>query len=171
MLNLKLITLALNRAASSSPQPTYTVIAPSKLRPNLDYHVSVSVHNVINPIEVDITISGPSETGQFNTVSKTVVVNPSETRIMNFEIGEWAKGNYKLFVAGRGSFTFNNETALEFEQKSYSVFIQTDKAIYKPGQIVQFRAVVVNPSLRPTVTGAIDIHVKVGCSCKQKCCL
>lgn len=141
--------------------PTYTVVAPIKLRPNADYHVSLSVYDLQNPVEVDVTVSGPSEGGLFNTASKTVVVNPGETRILNLEIGEWSKGNYKLIVEGKGGFEFKNETSLEYQQKSYSVFIQTDKAIYKPGQLVQFRAIVVNPSLRPTVTGAIDIYVKV----------
>ena len=141
--------------------PTYTVVAPIKLRPNADYHVSLSVYDLQNPVEVDVTVSGPSEGGLFNTASKTVIVNPGETRILNLEIGEWSKGNYKLIVEGKGGFEFKNETSLEYQQKSYSVFIQTDKAIYKPGQLVQFRAIVVNPSLRPTVTGAIDIYVKV----------
>ncbi len=89
------------------------------------------------------------------------MVNSAETRILNLEIGEWAKGNYKLVVKGKESFEFNDERALEYQQKSYSVFIQSDKAIYKPGQLVQFRVIIVNPSLRPTVTEAIDIYIKV----------
>jgi CD109 antigen len=140
-------------------------VAPIKLRPNADYHVSLSVYDSPNPVEVDVTVSGPSETGSFNSASKTVVVNPAETRILNLEIGEWSSGNYKLIVKGRGGFEFNNETTLEYQQKSYSVFIQSDKAIYKPGQLVQFRAIIVNPSLRPTVTGAIDIYIKVNIFC------
>lgn len=31
--------------------------------------------------------------------------------------------------------SFRNQTVLTYEHKSYSVFIQTDKAIYKPGQL------------------------------------
>ncbi|XP_054164406.1 CD109 antigen-like isoform X2 [Oppia nitens] len=150
------ITSHVSEAATS----TYTVVAPIKLRPNADYHVSVSIYDSPAPVEVDVTVSGPSEGGLFNSASKTVVVNPSETRILNLEIGEWSKGNYKLIVTGRGGFQFKNETNLEYQQKSISVFIQTDKAIYKPGQLVQFRAVVVNPLLRPTVTGSIDIYIK-----------
>jgi len=57
---------------------------------------------------------------------------------------------------------FFNSTALEYVHKSYSVFIQTDKAIYKPGHMVQFRAVVLNSHLKPTVTGALDIFITVG---------
>lgn len=57
---------------------------------------------------------------------------------------------------------FFNTTELEFVEKSHSVFIQTDKAIYKPGHMVHFRIIVVNPQLKPSVTGSLDIHMTVG---------
>ena len=43
-------------------------------------------------------------------------------------------GSYKLHVQGTGGLHFQNETDLTFESKSISIFIQTDKAMYKPGQ-------------------------------------
>ncbi len=46
--------------------------------------------------------------------------------------------------------------------KGYSVFIQTDKAIYRPGNVVRFRAVVVTPDLKPGVVGSIDVGVSDG---------
>ena len=145
-----------------SSDPTYTIVAPAKIRPNSDYHVSLQLVNASDPADIDIDISGPSNDGTFNKVSQTIKVNPSETRIFKFDIGEWSKGNYKLIVKGRsGSFEFKNETALGFEPKSYSIFVQTDKAIYKPGQAVKFRTIIVNPSLIPTVAGTLDVFIKV----------
>jgi CD109 antigen len=38
---------------------------------------------------------------------------------------------------------------LNFNRKSSSVFIQTDKALYKPGDNVQFRILVVDGNTRP----------------------
>jgi CD109 antigen len=35
---------------------------------------------------------------------------------------------------GSGGLTFKNETTLHYQAKSISIFIQTDKAMYKPGQ-------------------------------------
>ena len=46
--------------------------------------------------------------------------------------------------------------------QGYSVFIQTDKAIYKPGNTVQFRAVVLSPQLKPAVSGGIDVSLRDG---------
>lgn len=64
-------------------------------------------------------------------------------------------------MSGFGAITFRNTTELQYVHKSYSVFIQTDKTIYKPGDLMRFRVVVVNPHLRPSVTGAIDVYVTV----------
>ena len=147
---------------NNSNKPTYTIVAPAKIRPSSDYHVSLQLTNATSAADIEVEVSGPSHDGPFNRVTKSVAVNPSETRILNLEIGEWSKGNYKLLVKGRsGEFNFNNETALGFEPKSTSIFVQTDKAIYKPGQAVKFRAIVVNPSLIPNVAGTLDIYIKV----------
>lgn len=44
-------------------------------------------------------------------------------------------GSYKLKVQGIHGLMFTNETNLYYESKSVSIFIQTDRAIYKPGSI------------------------------------
>ena len=47
--------------------------------------------------------------------------------------------NIHLRVNGTGALTFYNESArLQFQDKRISIFIQTDKAIYKPGQMGEF---------------------------------
>lgn len=143
-------------------EPIYTIVAPAKIRPSSDFHVSIQLFNSTEPAKVNVTISGPSTTNGFNQVTQSVTVNPTETRILNLEIGEWSKGNYKLIVDGlAGRFRIKNETTLKYDPKSYSVFVQTDKSVYKPGQLIQFRAIIVNPSLVPNVAGSLNIYIKV----------
>ena len=43
-------------------------------------------------------------------------------------------GSYGLRVRGTGGLTFENQTRINLQAKSISIFIQTDKATYKPGQ-------------------------------------
>lgn len=156
-----LLVLALGLELCQS-EPVYTIVAPNKLRPNSDYHMSLQLYNASEPAVINVTLSGPSTSGQFNKVSQQLELSPSETRILNLEIGEWAKGNYKLLVEGNiGSFQFSNSTDIQYEAKSLSIFVQTDKSIYKPGQTVKFRAIIVNPSLVPNVAGSLDIFIKV----------
>ncbi|GIY91023.1 CD109 antigen [Caerostris darwini] len=156
-----LVSVVVGQSTTVAPStsPVYTVIAPAKLRPNIPFHVSASAHNLPSPLDMKIGIEGPADNGQYNNIGKQITLNSGETQILNFEIGEWSSGNYSLIVTGEGGMTFENQTVLTYEHKSYSVFIQTDKAIYKPGQLVQFRVLVVNPHLLPSVTGAINMFI------------
>ena len=48
---------------------------------------------------------------------------------------EPSRYDYFLKVTGTGGLEFENYTqGIRFEEKSSSVLVQTDKAIYKPGQ-------------------------------------
>lgn len=138
---------------------TYTVVAPKILRPGLNYQFSVSIHDTREPVRVSVSLLGRAVTGGLNEQATEAVINSGETQVIKFEIGDWGPGKYNLTVSGAGGLRFTNTTELEYQQKSYSVFIQTDKAIYQPSQTVHFRAIIVNPMLKPTVAGAIEVFI------------
>ncbi|XP_052637663.1 CD109 antigen isoform X2 [Harpia harpyja] len=72
-----------------------------------------------------------------------------------------ASGNYELLVEGHadGRRIFSNRTSLMYVSKSISVFIQTDKSVYKPGQDVMFRIVTVYPDLKP-YKASLNIYIR-----------
>lgn len=72
---------------------------------------------------------------------------------------------YQLYVNGfvGAAQVFSNTTALLFSPKCMSIFIQTDKNNYQPGQTVKFRVVSVTPDGKP-YKGQINIYIKVGVS-------
>ncbi|KFP91429.1 CD109 antigen, partial [Apaloderma vittatum] len=72
-----------------------------------------------------------------------------------------ASGNYELLVEGHadGRRIFSNRTSLMYMAKSISVFIQTDKSMYKPGQDVMFRIVTVYPDLKP-YKASLNIYIR-----------
>ena len=43
-------------------------------------------------------------------------------------------GSYKLSVNGSGGTSFSEARYIYFEDKGFTIYIQTDKAVYKPGQ-------------------------------------
>lgn len=68
---------------------------------------------------------------------------------MLFQIGDIGPGDYRLIARGSGGLSFETSTVLNYTKKSYSVFVQTDRAVYNPGSKILFRAVVLNSQLRP----------------------
>lgn len=72
---------------------------------------------------------------------------------------------YQLYVKGfvGAAQVFSNSTTMLFSPKCMSIFIQTDKNNYQPGQTVKFRVVSVTPYGKP-YKGQINIYIKVGVS-------
>ncbi|XP_051954493.1 CD109 antigen [Xyrauchen texanus] len=68
---------------------------------------------------------------------------------------------YQLNVQGfvGSDQVFSNSTMLLFSPKCMSIFIQTDKSNYKPGQVVKIRVVSVTPDGKP-YNGKIDIFIR-----------
>ncbi|XP_045036417.1 CD109 antigen isoform X3 [Daphnia magna] len=141
---------------------TYTIVAPKVLRPSLDYHVSISLHGGAALTNLVVAIEGQQDGGGQVRNAQSATVEPNSTQVIKFQIGELGPGKYNLTARGSGGLTFVNTTELEYAEKSHSVFIQTDKAIYKPGHLVQFRVIVVNPQLKPSVVGSLDIFMTDG---------
>nr|XP_018897644.1 PREDICTED: CD109 antigen-like isoform X2 [Bemisia tabaci] len=157
---LLVLLVALSEAQYN--QGFYSVIAPKVLRPNTEYHVAVSVEDASQPTSVIVQVGGKQDSGGTFRTSEYVTLAPYASQIVKLEIGDVGPGLYNLTVQGSGGLSFENTTELEYVHKSYSVFIQTDKAIYKPGHKVQFRVIVLNSHLKPVVTGALDIFITDG---------
>ncbi|KAG8336216.1 hypothetical protein J6590_049455 [Homalodisca vitripennis] len=150
----------------------YTIVAPRVIRPNTEYHVAVSTVNVGQPTTVKVDVGGKQDSGGTFKISQFITVSPYENRILKLDIGDVGPGQYNITAQGSGGLDFYNSTALQYIHKSYSVFIQTDKAIYKPGHKVQFRALVLNSHLKPSVTAPLDIYItKLFTSCKMEACV
>lgn len=78
-----------------------------------------------------------------------ISVQPYTSQLIRFVTGYMATGAYKLIAEGFTGIEFRNEKPLSFVTKNGSIFIQSDKAIYKPGDIVKFRALILDIHLKP----------------------
>ncbi|GFT73842.1 CD109 antigen [Nephila pilipes] len=162
-ISLLVVSFFFTSVLSQRNSAIYTVVAPSKLRPDIVYHVSITVHDAPSPVDFNVQIFGTNEDRIPVSVSKDLHLDPKQTQIVDFELFDWKPGDYTLEIIGQGGITVRNSTKLTFEHKSYSVFIQTDRPVYKPGQLVQFRVIVVNPYLQPRSSQfPIDLLVKDG---------
>ncbi|XP_036328143.1 CD109 antigen-like isoform X5 [Rhagoletis pomonella] len=122
----------------------YSVIGPGTIRSNFKYNVAVSVHKAEGPCKIDVAITGPS----YNE-TKTVEVQPMSTENVEFDVPTLKEGDYNLTAKGVSGITFENSTKLNYADYKPAIFIQTDKATYKPGDLVQFRVLFLDANTRP----------------------
>uniref|UniRef100_A0AAG5DEP7 CD109 antigen n=1 Tax=Anopheles atroparvus TaxID=41427 RepID=A0AAG5DEP7_ANOAO len=137
----------------------YSIVGAKLLRPNSEYHLSVTNQDVAEPILFSLAIMDNDKVLE----KKEITLNTGETRLVPFAIGDIPDSSYKLVVEGLSGLTFKNSTDLEYQQKSFSVFMQTDKSIYKPGDTVRFRVLVLDPNTKPLLKAeSINVHITDG---------
>jgi CD109 antigen len=71
-------------------------------------------------------------------------------------------GDYKLDVQSLSGKDFQRSVSLDMNTKKFSVLVQTDKSIYKPGDKVQFRVLVLDSSTRPFPASYVQVFITDG---------
>ncbi|KAH8333630.1 hypothetical protein KR059_001594, partial [Drosophila kikkawai] len=134
----------------------YSIIAPNTVRPNSQFHVAVSLHNAPESARFKVGILGSTYTD-----FKTVELRPFSTQLLHFEIPALKPDRYRLTSEGVGGVQFTNETQLHFEAKEHTVLVQMDKSIYKPGDLVHYRVLVLDANLKPArAYGRVHVDIK-----------
>lgn len=139
----------------------YSIVAPEVIRPFSEYHVSVSLHESTSPCEIRIGIEGIQNR---YTNYREAFLQPYTSQLIRFSTGFMDADQYRLTAEGLSGIDFHNERPISFVAKNASIFVQTDKAIYKPGDLVQFRILVLDINLKPVPSLApVNIFITVNC--------
>jgi CD109 antigen len=131
------------------------------VRPNQIYRVFVSVFiESEDPITVRASISRDGV--EMSSDSQIIKTGEPETLLMRVP-PTTVPGEYKLRVEGKyekafGGIAFMNETRLTFSQRSMTIFVQTNKPVYKQGDLVQFRAIPITTELKG-FDNAVDVYM------------
>jgi CD109 antigen len=64
----------------------YTIVAPKAIRPNSEYHVSVSSNGLSEAVAVRLTIEGTDSAGSLLTQEQEVSVEPGTTKNAEFKV-------------------------------------------------------------------------------------
>ncbi|XP_054723174.1 CD109 antigen-like [Uloborus diversus] len=141
-------------------EPTYLVLASKMVRPGQVYRVTVSVLRTKLPITVRASIQRDGV--ELTTALQEVKQGIPETLLLKVPTTS-VPGAYKLRVEGNvngvlGGTAFINETLLTFSQRSMTIFVQTDRPVYKQGQTVRFRALPITTGLK-AFPDAVDLYM------------
>ena len=130
---------------------SYVAIVPDVLHIGRAEAVSLSLLKAGKPvtdvIDVILLKDGKKVTNNSQTVkgNGTIALNIPDNA---------DEGLYEVMVKGTG---FIDEAAVSVE-KSYLVFVETDKPIYKPGQTIEMRVLTLDPDLKPiTETTTVEV--------------
>ncbi|KAL5015784.1 hypothetical protein ScPMuIL_005373 [Solemya velum] len=137
-------------------ESSYVVLIPQQFRPGITLSISVHILRASHRVKVEATL----EKNKDVVATSSKVFKSGKPKTMELKVPDnLTSGDYTLSVTGSRGLTFFNSTSITFESKSMSVLIQTDKAIYKPGQTVHFRAFAIYPDLTVYI-GPIDVDIK-----------
>ncbi|XP_049299713.1 CD109 antigen-like [Anopheles funestus] len=140
------------------------VVGPKFIRANQGYTVVITNFNTkLDKVDLMLRIEGHTDDGQnVLNITKSVDVRKQMNRMINFYIPkDLAIGNYKITIDGLHGFTFHKEIDLVYLSKAISGLIQIDKPVFKPGDWVQFRVIVLDTKLKPSTrieTVQVMIH-------------
>uniref|UniRef100_A0A452R7M1 C3 and PZP like alpha-2-macroglobulin domain containing 8 n=1 Tax=Ursus americanus TaxID=9643 RepID=A0A452R7M1_URSAM len=150
LLGRLLLLLSPRDGLCAAPQaPAYLIAAPSVFRSGVEEVISVTIFN--SPREVMV---------QAQLVAQGEAVAWSQGAILGRSLGcltrvpTDVRGQALLQVWGRGwraeeGPLFHNQTSVTVDGRGASVFIQTDKPVYKPRHRVLISIFTVTPNLRP----------------------
>ncbi|XP_051549354.1 C3 and PZP-like alpha-2-macroglobulin domain-containing protein 8 isoform X2 [Myxocyprinus asiaticus] len=141
----------------SQERQGYLIAAPSVFRAGVEEAVSVTIFNAVEDtrVQLQLSIKGEIVAHSHGTVRDKGTIKikvPSDLR-GHLHLKVW--GNRQL---NEGGYIFHNHTTVTVDSKGTTVFIQTDKPVYKPQQKVLINVYAVTPDLRPT-SEKIDAYI------------
>ncbi|KAM5284464.1 CD109 antigen isoform 1-T4 [Hipposideros larvatus] len=151
-------------ALAAAPGPRFLVTAPGIIRPGGNVTIGVQLLEHSPPqvtvkaelikMAANLSVSVLEAEGVFERGSFKTLTLPSLPLNSANEI-------YELRVTGhtQDEVLFSNSTRLSFETKRMTVFIQTDKSLYKPKQEVKFRIITLLADFKPYKT-SLNILIK-----------
>uniref|UniRef100_A0A182W9G4 TEP1-F n=1 Tax=Anopheles minimus TaxID=112268 RepID=A0A182W9G4_9DIPT len=139
------------------------VVGPKFIRSHQVYTLVISNFKE-TPSKVDLLLrleAKSSNTTKIFTIEKLVDVRRYMSRIVSFEVPTISPpASIKMVIDGRRGYKFHEEENLVLLSKSISGLIQLDKPVYKPGDTVQFRVIVLDNQLKPPVQ-VKTVHVTI----------
>ncbi|XP_077187621.1 C3 and PZP-like alpha-2-macroglobulin domain-containing protein 8 isoform X2 [Paroedura picta] len=126
----------------------YLVAAPSVFRAGVEEAISVTIFKQVKEttVQVQLVVKGETVARSHGTVlgKGTIALKVPTGLRGQAQLKVW--GNRHLTEEG---YIFHNYTTVTIDSKGASVFIQTDKPVYRPKQKVLINLFTIGPNLRP----------------------
>ncbi|XP_064608554.1 CD109 antigen-like [Liolophura sinensis] len=141
---------------------SYLVGVPSCIRPGLSADVYVAVLKGSSPTNVIVELITEKNS---SVAANRSILNTGKPEILSIQVpSDITQPNlfprYFIRVVGTGEdVKFQNQTEVRVNRQNVTGFVQTDKAIYKPGDTVNYRIFSLFPDLK-VHKASYDIEIK-----------
>ncbi|XP_061515835.1 thioester-containing protein 1 allele S3-like [Anopheles gambiae] len=138
-------------------------VGPKFIRDNQSYTLTIS-NFYSNPrkMYLMVKLEGQTDNGlSVLNITKMIDVRSNSIRMISFSMPDnLSTGDYKITIDGQQGFNFHMETDLFYLKKSVAGLIQVDKPVFKPGDTVNFRVIVLDTELKPPAK-VKTVHVTI----------
>jgi CD109 antigen len=164
MLQTRILLLCSLLVIGTNADGSYIITAPESIQPGSTYSIKVDILNA-----TDVFVQATIEVSEYNGL-----INQYQNRAIQNASGTFNKGtpdtlnidtevdikcpSCRLRIRGSGGLQFEQVLNIFVISPAAVSMVQTDKAIYKPGQTVRFRAFAVYPDLT-FYSGPITIKI------------
>ncbi|XP_065290739.1 pregnancy zone protein-like isoform X6 [Dermacentor albipictus] len=153
------LVLFLGAVASHVADGGYIFTAPKILRSETDALFRLTLTDVKEDGKVTVRLL------KYNNDSVVLAeqeydIKNGESAFLPFRVPEHLDSQAKIEVNGTfGNYVFGDRKEIDFQKSKNTVLVQSDKALYKPGQKVQFRVLPINNELKPVTDVKATIYV------------
>lgn len=147
-------------AGAGEANKTYFIMAPSVFRSGQPFILQVTLSRIIpSPLQIDCGIFDAKQNRLMVKQSGNFTAGTTSEMTLQIPHGMFFPSKtYKLSVNGSGGTGFSETRYIYFKEKGFTIYIQTDKAVYKPGQNVLMRIFGVHPDLK-VYTGNMTVDI------------
>ncbi|XP_014795623.1 PREDICTED: ovostatin-like [Calidris pugnax] len=140
--------LTLNWIATVSSEPQYVLLVPTVVRSDSPQTACVQFHSLSEPLSLSVALEygGIRQTLFEESVTKNDFFKCCEFKVPPATSDPLA---FISFSATGATVNLAERRSVAIQNVDNTVFIQTDKPIYKPGQKVMFRVVTLDSQFRP----------------------
>lgn len=146
----------------------FSIVASQVMQIGEKFRVLVSAKNFETKVDVEISITGDLDDGRKYESKHLITLKNDRSQLIVFEMKDQQLGNYWIEAKSSDVEKLNYSVALHLATKKFSVFVQTDKAIYKPNDVVQFRVLLLNSETCPFETKKVEIFITDGAKNRVK---
>uniref|UniRef100_A0A182VJD2 TEP1-F n=1 Tax=Anopheles merus TaxID=30066 RepID=A0A182VJD2_ANOME len=140
------------------------IVGPKHIRAGQNYTVILSsFESNTNERNLLLQLDGLSAGGKkLLHLGQPARVQPLSNSVISFPLPDsLPAGSYKLSIDGQNGFKFHREADLLLAASTTTALVQLSKPIYKPGDVLQFRVIVLGGDLKPpapSVTATVIVH-------------